>query len=560
MIYIRISWAYLIVASLIYFIKNIFLTDQSFISDPGQRTILFWSIGVCVFIFLGHFLKGYLFQSGLLEYKFIYYIEKMTAISIMAFVIVYTNTSGWFYLGIILPTVITCLVKGPKPGLSVLAGSLAIHLLLFLHSNIPELSSGEMQLSDFNKGLFTIAVAYTMILLIAIFVSLLYQDRIESEIRNKSYVEQFDEKYMKLELTKEEARQQNEKLVSSNSKLEESNKKLSKSIAEFYTLHQISQEISSILDVKELLKHLNDIILGVMGVSYSTIILYDENINRLKVHTTNINDINDIATMTDNINNGVLMDALNNGQNILENNVDYMQYIFTCGRDINSLICIPLNTKSRKFGLILIEHTYANAFNEENVRLLSIIAQQVGIVMENAELYNRMTELARRDGLTGIFNRQYFQERLDIEYQNAKQNNYSLSLAIFDIDFFKKFNDTYGHLFGDKVLISVVKAVKATLRKNDIIARFGGEEFIILFPRTNLNEACDKVETLKKLISQYVVNDNLVSVSVTASFGVSSFDECVMSESELLRTADDALYEAKAAGRNCVRSAKKLMN
>jgi diguanylate cyclase (GGDEF)-like protein len=388
--------------------------------------------------------------------------------------------------------------------------------------------------------------------------SKLYKSRIEEEIGNKVKMEQYEERCMKLESASEEIKQKYDRLFSNSGKLEESNKVLSKSIAEFYTLNQISQAIGSILDIKELLKRLNDIILGVMGVSFSTIILYDENTNRLKVHTTNISNINELATLTDNVNSGVLVEALNKGQSILENNVDYFQYLFTCGRNINSLMCIPLITSSRKFGLVLVEHTISNAFDEENVRFLSIITQQVGIVMENAELYYQMKEVARRDGLTGVYNRQYFQERLETEFKEAKKDNYPLSLAIFDIDHFKKFNDTYGHLFGDKVLISTVDVVKTALRKNDMIARFGGEEFIILFPRTNLSDAFEKVEILRKKVSENIIEDNLINASVTASFGISSFDECAFNENDLIRTADDALYDAKAAGRNCVMTAKRL--
>ena len=208
--------------------------------------------------------------------------------------------------------------------------------------------------------------------------------------------------------------------------------------------------------------------------------------------------------------------------------------------------------------MILVEHTLSNAFDSENVRFLRIIAQQVGIVMENAELYVKMKEMARKDGLTGIYNRQYFQERLQFEFKEAQKNGWPLSLVIYDIDHFKKFNDMYGHLFGDKVLKSVAEVVASTLRKEDMIARYGGEEFTILLPRTSLDEAYEKVETLRKMISRHVIEDNLISVSVTASFGVSTFDECALTENDLVRTADDALYEAKAAGRNCVMTARRL--
>ena len=391
-----------------------------------------------------------------------------------------------------------------------------------------------------------------------VFFPLIFLLILENEIKNRRLMERQEEKYLRLEAAQKEIKHQYDKLKDANSKLEDTNDMLSVKVAEFYTLQQISQAISSILDIKELLKYLNDVILGVMGVDYSTIILYDEKVDHLKVQTTNISNISEMATLVDNINCEVLLDALNNGQHILENFVDSQQYVFTCGREVNSLICIPLNTKSRKLGLILVEHKYSNTFDEDNLRLLKIIAQQVGIAMENAELYQKMQELARRDGLTGVYNRQHFQERLKSEYSAAMHENYPLSLAIYDIDCFKRFNDTFGHLFGDKVLKSTVEAVSTSLRKNDIIARFGGEEFIVLFPRTSLNEAYEKVEMLRRMIAQHIIKDNLVTASVTVSFGVSCFNECALSENELLKTADDALYEAKAAGRNCTKVAPFL--
>ena len=555
LIYLRTTLVFLVVSALVYFAQNIFFTETPFIFDPAQRKRQIITFVACIIVFGIHYFRYYLYKRSLLENKLVYCAEKLVSLLVLSLIVMNSGIGSWFYIGFSLPIIMATYTKGPKCGYGILLFSFFNHLLLYYIKNISNVDTQGIKLSNEQMSFF----AYYIMFAIAVYLfGRLYECRIEEEINNKFKVEQYEERCMALESNSDDIKQKYDRLFYNTGKLEESNKLLSKTIAEFYTLNQISQAIGSILDTKELLKRLNDIIVGVMGVSYSTIVLHDENTNRLKVHTTNISNISELATITDNINCGVLDDALNKGVYILENNVDYLQYLFTCGRNINSLMCIPLNTSSRKYGLILVEHTISNAFDEENVRFLTIIAQQVGIVMENAELYHQMKEVARRDGLTKVYNRQYFQERLEREFKEAKNEGYPLSLAIFDIDHFKRFNDTYGHMFGDRVLISTAEVVKVALRKDDMIARFGGEEFIILFPRTNLSDAYEKVERLRKVIAENIVEDNLISASVTASFGVSSFDECAFNENDLVRTADDVLYEAKAAGRNCVVTARKL--
>ncbi len=559
LVYIRISFLFFTAGMLLYLAGNELLKSTALVKSTEEKTTLLWITAVFIISLMICFTRRWIFLKGFLENRAVYYADKLIFLFIVSFISNFSNINDWFYFIIIIPILITTLVKGARAGYVLLTVSLLINISISLLANLKPLTRNAALDGALGYGLSRLLAIYILFYISVHFLSQLNRCNIECEIKNVSNLEQMEEKCLKLESSWEDIKKEYDRLTSSAGKLEESNKNLSKSIAEFYTLHQISQAIGSVLDIKELLKRLNDIILGVMGVSCSTIILYDENIGRLKVHTTNITNISELATITDNINSGILMDALNNGKTILENNVDYMQYVFTCGRDINSLICVPLITSSRKYGLVLVEHKYNNAFDEENVRLLSIIAQQVGIVMENAELYDEMRELARKDGLTDIYNRHYFQERLEIEFLHAKNDNYPLSLVIFDIDHFKRFNDNYGHMFGDMVLTSVVKAVKAALRKNDMMARYGGEEFIILLPRTNLSEAYEKVEALRRLIEKHIIQDNLISVSVTASFGISSFDECVLNENDLVRTADDALYGAKAAGRNCVMTARKLL-
>jgi diguanylate cyclase (GGDEF)-like protein len=559
LVYLKTSVIFQISSAVVYIADNILLKNYSFITtDPVHKMKLIGSAAVCILVFAIQLARYKVFRSILPDSILIYCLEKILFSSMVSAIAIYSDIGEWFYIGYMLPICMTTYIKGPKYGYGVSLICAMIHMSM-LHEKLFPAAEGAAGIPvDIIRSTGMAFALYVISFICVYFFGGLYRNRIEEEFHSTYATEQFKEHYEMLKSEMDDIMQKYSRLISSSDKLEKSNRNLSKSIAEFYTLNQISQAIGSILDTKELLKRFNDIILGVVGGSYSSIILYDEESGRLKVHTTNVANPGELATIADNINSGILLDALMKGEYILENNVDYYQYLFTCGRNINSLMCIPLTTGSRKFGLILVEHTLSNAFDSENIRFLRIIAQQVGIVMENAELYLKMKEMARKDGLTGIYNRQYFQERLQQEFKEAQRNGYPLSLVMYDIDHFKKFNDMYGHLFGDKVLKSVAEVVRSTLRKTDMIARYGGEEFTILLPYTNLEDAYEKVEALRKMIAKHVIEDNLISVSVTASFGISSFDECALTENDLVRTADDALYEAKAAGRNCVMTARRL--
>ncbi len=376
----------------------------------------------------------------------------------------------------------------------------------------------------------------------------------QREHENQKLVSKLRYKYAQLEESKNEKLEQFDKLKEVNLQLEKANSKLSSSLAELFTLQKISQAISSIFDMNELLKFINDVVIGVMGVTSSSIALYNSTGDRLKMQVTSIYDTRERAILSDNINSPALMEATDECRILIDNDVNPNNYDFTKGRNVKSFLCAPLQLKGKTHGLVLIEHSIPNAFDDANVKLLEIITQQVSIAIENARLYEQLHEHANTDGLTQVYNRVYFQTRLREELCNAKENGYEVSVIIYDIDNFKDYNDTYGHLFGDEVLKSMATTVKESVRKDDVVARFGGEEFIILFSRTGEDVAYQKAEELRKKLSNITVNckDNIISRPVTVSMGVSTFPKFAENEFELIDSADQALYEAKRRGKNCV--------
>jgi two-component system, cell cycle response regulator len=173
------------------------------------------------------------------------------------------------------------------------------------------------------------------------------------------------------------------------------------------------------------------------------------------------------------------------------------------------------------------------------------------------EINEKLHELSMTDALTGIFNRLYFTKRFAYEFQRASRYHVKLTCIMMDIDYFKKVNDTYGHQMGDAVLKGVAKTLQAGLRKVDLLARYGGEEIVVVLPETDFERGMQVAERLRESVAETEYTDDRETIRVTCSMGVSALPhEGVKDCDDLLRLADEALYEAKEGGRNRVVAAK----
>lgn len=165
----------------------------------------------------------------------------------------------------------------------------------------------------------------------------------------------------------------------------------------------------------------------------------------------------------------------------------------------------------------------------------------------------RMIDAALRDGLTRIYNKKFFQDRLETEFAYAKRHKSMLSLVMFDVDFFKRVNDTYGHLAGDAVLVHLARIAQATIRTEDVLARYGGEEFAVICRGIALLNAGVLGERLRARVEQENFDYQGTRLPLTISVGVAALPEArAATPSELVRDTDKALYEAKRSGRNRV--------
>ena len=214
-------------------------------------------------------------------------------------------------------------------------------------------------------------------------------------------------------------------------------------------------------------------------------------------------------------------------------------------------LAVPLRAQQRVCGALLLTRD-GEGFTARELRLLRIYCNQAAVAIENAIVYERVENLAATDGLTGLFNRRYLEGALERELARAERGSSSLALLLLDIDHFKSFNDTYGHMMGDLVLKKVATTLQRGLRQADVLARFGGEEFVVLLPQVGERGAMESAERIRAALESSSIHPGGLRKRVTVSIGLAMFRDHADSSESLLRVADEAMYRAKDAGRNRV--------
>ncbi len=219
-------------------------------------------------------------------------------------------------------------------------------------------------------------------------------------------------------------------------------------------------------------------------------------------------------------------------------------------------LCVPLSAQGESLGNLYISdgRGAANDGGELSEQSFVVtVADSIALALANLRLREKLHIQSIRDALTGLFNRRYLDETLPRELNRAERNNAPLSILMFDIDHFKKFNDTYGHDAGDVVLKHVAQAILSSTRESDIACRYGGEEFVIMLPDTSIEVAVRRAEALRSQVSFLELNYNGKELGrITISIGVSGYPQHGDTRDSIIKSADEAAYQAKQNGRNCV--------
>jgi len=223
---------------------------------------------------------------------------------------------------------------------------------------------------------------------------------------------------------------------------------------------------------------------------------------------------------------------------------------------VSSILCLPLLLSGVPIGVInMTNKKEGEKFNKNDVELMTTLADQAAVAINNAQLY----ELAVTDGMTKLFIHRYFQQKLQGELRRSDRYKHKTSVIMTDIDFFKKFNDTYGHQTGDFVLQEVAQVMRNAVRDIDIVCRYGGEEFTVILPETDSKGALVFAERIREAVEKHEFKDAKGKVyEVRISVGVSTYPDNAKKRSLLIKAADTALYKSKDEGRNRVTSASGL--
>ena len=229
--------------------------------------------------------------------------------------------------------------------------------------------------------------------------------------------------------------------------------------------------------------------------------------------------------------------------------------------NIKSILVIPIVLFDETVGSLILRAARSDGpFSSREISFCEIVAEAAANALERAHLFETIQKaneglefLAVTDGLTGLYNHRFFRERLADEFERATRYKVPLACLILDVDNFKRINDTFGHLRGDSVLKEIASRVVRTVRRPDIVARYGGEEIVVIMPQTGAEGALAQAERIRRKIGEVPFGEASNAIRITVSVGVGVLQHRSMQDCEaLIREADSALYEAKAGGKNKV--------
>jgi len=341
--------------------------------------------------------------------------------------------------------------------------------------------------------------------------------------------------------------------------IERTNRTLEHLVKDLSLIYEIGQEVNSVIDLESLYENITATLKKYLKISEFAILIFDEKKEALNVKAASGFPDND----------AILRAVFREGEGIsgIVAETGKKIYVKDTGREERflhykgerriegaSMLSAPLVFKGEVLGVINFGRQGINSFSFSDIKMLTLVAGHVALAIANARLYTKTRELSVKDELTQVYNRRHFQHMLQMEWKRAVRFFRDLSIIMIDVDHFKAYNDTFGHLEGDTVLKQIGQILQRNLREVDTVARFGGEEFVLLLPDTDKHGAIAVAEKIRHLVEQnrFMTQDHKSTRPITISAGIATYPDDVSEMDDLIDHADIALYRAKEGGRNQV--------
>lgn len=314
-------------------------------------------------------------------------------------------------------------------------------------------------------------------------------------------------------------------------------------------INSIAQQMTVVLDLNELLHKVCVLIRDAFNADHVAVLLKEESELVLRANEGKL-ALNSSGDSHWSSQKDVWRHLLSDDTTLIENDIADQGDAGELFLEARSRMRIPLVSFGQTLGVLELDSLHPGAFQTTDQQTLESVADICATAIQNAQHVERVRQLAYLDGLTGIFNRRFFELRVGEEIERAKRFGAGMAMIMVDIDQFKRLNDEFGHLLGDEVLRQVASIFSQNLRKIDVVCRCGGEEFVILLSQTNAEHALRVAEKLRRIVESWQFPG--VARPVTISAGVATYPEYGKTRDELMKAADAGMYAAKQAGRNRV--------
>jgi diguanylate cyclase (GGDEF)-like protein len=401
--------------------------------------------------------------------------------------------------------------------------------------------------------LFPMFCVFILLIFLSTFVISFYAKTV-NEYSNQVFaqsrlIEDINQTNEDLRLNQEKVKKSNELLAMQKVKLEQAYKEINIVSNEMMIQNEIVKYISSSLDIDNLMTLITESVLEGMGLDTCILVLNQMEDNDIIYKARTKYGINEDKEFGELIEKGFFDNYISDSKVFVDNDADMKKYSLPTRSEKGSVLMVPLIKKESQIGLLIVTHAKKDYFMS-NVGFFEGIVAQFLVAIDNAHLYAKMERMATHDGLTGVYNRGHLTKCFN-EYLNTSiLNKTSLTVALFDIDKFKKVNDSYGHLFGDVVIQTIASLAKEVAKEaGAIVGRYGGEEFVLVFPNRGLDDALISVNELHKKIRETELIHNGEAIHINTSIGITSYPETCKNPSELLNRADWAMYYSKQNGR-----------